>query len=118
MVSPPRGPMHANGPLRLRPKVRPIPPRAHPSGSGFSNTNISLLPCPENPENTANGSGQILESDSAQLRRFERVTIVVSGPYTNVGSNHPPGRVPAHRAPRVDDAFRLRHPRHVPTATP
>jgi len=96
--------------------VRLIPPRADPPGSGFSNTNFSLLPCPENPENTANGSGKILESDSAQLRRFERVTIVVSGPYTNVGSNHPPSRVPAHLAPGVDEAFRLLHARHVTTA--
>src|SRR5207249_7066789 len=59
-------------PSRRRRKVRLIPPRADPPGSGFSNTNFSLLPCPENPENTANGSGKILESDSAQLRRFER----------------------------------------------
>src|SRR3989442_206544 len=54
--------------------------RADPPGSGFNNTNFSLLLCPENPENTANGSGKILESDSAQLRQFERVTIIVSGP--------------------------------------
>src|SRR5437588_1030802 len=83
-------------------KVRLIPPRADPPGSGFSNTNFSLLPCPENPGNTANGSGKILESDSAQLRRFERVTIVVSGPYTNVGSNHPPSRVPSPGIPDTD----------------
>src|SRR5213594_1361634 len=89
---------------------------ADPPGSGFNNTNFSLLLCPENPENTANGSGKILESDSAQLRRFERVTIVVSGPYTNVGSNHPPSRVPGHLAPGVDEAFRLLHARHVTTA--
>src|SRR3989441_3883781 len=68
--------------------------RADPPGSGFNNTNFSLLLCPENPENTANGSGKILESDSAQLRQFERVTIIVSGPYTNVGSNRPPSRPP------------------------
>src|SRR5439155_23399239 len=67
---------------------------ADPPGSGFNNTNLSLLLCPENPENTANGSGKILESDSAQLRQFERVTIIVSGPYTNVGSNRPPSRPP------------------------
>src|SRR5256886_10227019 len=33
--------------------------RADPPGSGFNNTNFSLLLCPENPENTANGSGKI-----------------------------------------------------------
>src|SRR5207249_5210409 len=71
-LSSPTGLSHANVPSRRRRKVRLIPPRADPPGSGFSNTNLSLLPCPENPENTANGSGKILESDSAQLRRFER----------------------------------------------
>src|SRR5205807_6915060 len=93
-LSSPTGLSHANVPSRRRRKVRLIPPRANPPGSGFTNTNFSLLPCPENPENTANGSGKILESDSAQLRRFERVTIIVSGPYTNVGSNRPPSRPP------------------------
>src|SRR5207247_9217652 len=80
--------------------------RADPPGSGFNNTNFSLLLCPENPENTANGSGKILESDSAQLRQFERVTIIVSGTYTNVGSNRPPSRPPL--------AFPLVAPRNRP----
>src|SRR6266513_6066570 len=66
-LSSPTGLSHANVPSRRRRKVRLIPPRANPPGSGFSNTNFSLLPCPENPENTANGSGKILESDSARL---------------------------------------------------
>src|SRR2546427_11289396 len=68
--------------------------RADPPGSGFNNTNFSLLLCRENPENTANGSGKILDSDSALLLLFDRVTIIVSGPYTNVGSNRPPSRPP------------------------
>src|SRR2546428_8027642 len=84
--------------------------RADPPGSGFNNTNFSLLLCPENPENTANGSGKILESDSAQLRQFERVTIIVSGPYTNVGSNRPPSRPPL--------AFPMVAPRNWPCPLP
>src|SRR6266403_526983 len=45
----------ADGP---QPRERPF--EAPPKGASH--------PCPENPENTANGSGKILESDSAQPR--------------------------------------------------
>src|SRR5207244_12817566 len=63
--------------------------RADPPGSGFNNTNFSLLLCPENPENTANGPGKILESESDHIRQFGRVTIMVSSTYRHEGTERP-----------------------------
>src|SRR5207302_2394306 len=96
------GPQPRERPFEAPPKSASHPARANPPGRDSATPIFHFFPCPENPENTANGSGKILESDSAQLRRFERVTIVVSGPYTNVGSNHPPSRVPSPGIPDMD----------------